>query len=246
MTLPIALERFAAQLRDATPRLARRRTGHRRLRLLGVSLAALTVLGSAAIASGWLGGQPAPDSVKHRLTRQVQLITPEVRAKFGVPIASEAIVGASLDSKHFVWGAPTTNGGYCVGVTSPNAVVDGYGCSGASAGMWGLSYDCDGTVIVGGRIDAFLAPYARILELRHDGRTLDVPLDPARHGFFISRLPSAFFRDVQHDRKTWPRIRILDVRRRLLPPARVNRGRAPPPSHPACGALTRSFSEMAS
>jgi hypothetical protein len=156
-------------------------------------------------------------------------------ASIGTPIAQAAIIGATLDAQHFVWGVPTTTGGYCVGVGGPHRAIGGASCSGAAAGMWGAEYDCDGSVIIGGRIGGLARPTARTLELRHDGRTLRVPIDPSRHGFFIARLPATFFRDVTlHGRRTWPRAAVLDAHGRIVPPVRVNSGPAAPPSRPLC------------
>jgi hypothetical protein len=243
MSIPEALERFAGQLREATQAQARRRTRRRRLQVLAVSLAAVAGLASAAVAGGWLDGKPAPDSVKQALAAELRINVAQIRsaavrqglASIGTPIAKEAIVAASLDAHRFVWGVPTTTGGYCVGVSGPHMAVDGAGCSTASAGMWGSYYDCDGSVIIGGRIGALARPTARTLELRHDGTTLRIPIDPAEHGFFIARLPAAFFRDVAlHVRSTWPRAALLDARGRTVPPIRVNSGPEGPPGQRLC------------
>jgi hypothetical protein len=243
MSLPLTLERLAGQLREATGAQARRHARRRRLQVFAVSFAALAALGSVAAASGWLGGKPAPGSVKRALAVQLRFNVAQIRsaavrqgiASIGTPIAKEAIIGATLDAQHFVWGVPTTAGGYCVGVGGVHSAIGGASCSGAAAGMWGASYDCDGSVIAAGRIGGLARPAARTLELRHDGTTLRVPIDPARHGFFIARLPAAFFRDVAlHDRSTWPRSELLDAQGRIVPPVRVNSGLAPPPSRPLC------------
>jgi hypothetical protein len=243
MSLPFTLEQLAGQLREATHAQARRHARRRRLQVLAVSFAAVAVLGSAAVASGWLGGKQAPDSVKRALAVELRLNLAQIRstavrqglASIGTPIAKEAIVAASLDAQHFVWGVPTTTGGYCVGIANPHMAIGGVSCSGAAAGMWGTSYACDGSVIIGGRIAGLARPTARTLELRHDGTTLRIPIDPAQHGFFIARLPAAFFRDVtQHGRRTWPRAAVLNAHGRIVPPVGVNSGPAPPPSRPLC------------
>ena len=239
MSLPVTLERLAGQLREATGAQARRHARRRRLQVLAVSFAAMAALGSVAVAGGWLGGKPAPDSVKRALRVELAASSAQARSVVGAPIASEAIIAASLDARHFVWGAPTTTGGYCVGVSGPHAVIDGASCSTTSGGMWESYYDCDGSVIIGGRITALARPNARTLVLRHDGTTLRIALDPAHHGFFIARLPAAFFGDVtSHDRPFWPRTAIVDALGRVVPPVNVNSGRMAPPDHPLCAAAT--------
>jgi hypothetical protein len=243
MSLPFTLERLAGQLREATGAQARRGARRRRLQVIAVSIAAAAVLGSAAVASGWLGGKPAPDSVKRVLTIELRTHPGEIRsavvrqalASIGTPIVKEAIVAASLDAQHFVWGVPTTTGGYCLGVSGPHLAIGSAGCSGAASGTRGSYYDCDGSVIIWGRIGAIARSAARTLELRHDGTTLRIPLDPALHGFFIARLPAAFFRDVApRNRRLWPRTAVIDARGRVVPPANVNSGRMGPPDHVRC------------
>ena len=142
MSLPVTLERLAGQLREATQAQACRRARRRRLQVLAVSLAAMAALGSVAVAGGWLGGKPAPDSVKRALTNELRAHPGEIRsavvrqaiASIGTPIAKEAVVAASLDARHFVWGVPTTTGGYCIGVSGPHMALGVAGCSGAASG----------------------------------------------------------------------------------------------------------------
>jgi hypothetical protein len=245
MSLPFTLERLAGQLREATGAQARRHARRRRLQLLAVSLLAMAALGSVAVAGGWLGGKPAPDSVKRALTNELRAHPDEIRsavvrqaiASIGKPIVKEAVVAASLDAHDFVWGVPTTTGGYCIGVSEPHVATGVAGCSGAASGTMSSYYDCDGSVIIWGRMGGLARPAARTLELRHDRTTLRVRLDPANHGFFIARLPARFFRDVlPRGRRTWPRYAVLDARGHTAPPERDNTGRMPPPDGVRCTA----------
>ena len=249
MSLPVTLERLAGQLREATRAQARRHARRRRLLVLAVSLAAAAALGSVALASSWLGGKPAPDSVKQALTIELRTNPAQIRsvvarqalASIGTPIANQAIVAASLDAHHFVWGAPTTSGGYCIGISGPQMATGGGGCSGAASGTLTSYYDCDGSVIIGGRIAGGARAAARTLALRHDGKTLRIPIDPALHGFFIARLPAAFFRDVPPRlRRAWPQAAVLDAEGRTVPPVRVDSGRMPPPDRMRCANATHA------
>ncbi len=205
------------------------------LRVLAVVVSALALSGPAAIAGTWLAGPPAPAPVKRALAVELRASTAQVRSLVGSVIPGRAIVGASLDAKHFVWAAPTDRGGYCMGMTDPHAVVDGDSCTSASGGSWGSYYDCDGSVVMGGRMDGLTRARARALEIRHDGTTLRLAIDPGHGGFFIARLRAAFFRDVMpRDRSTWPHYAIVDARGRVIAPARLNAGRLGPPDHVIC------------
>ncbi len=61
-------------------------------------------------AGGWLGGRPAPASVERALTVRLGESTARERALAGSVIPAQAIVGASLDAKRYVWAAPTDKG----------------------------------------------------------------------------------------------------------------------------------------
>jgi hypothetical protein len=234
--LPPNLELFGNQLREATGRRARVLDRRRRIAALASAGLLLVLLSSVAVAAVWLGGRPAPASVTRPLAADARREASQARSLVGRPIASEAIVAASLDVGHFVWGAPTDTGGYCVGLSRPGEALGGYGCSGAAAGMLSSYLDCDGSVVVGGRIAGVARRQARVLTLRLAGRTLRVAIDPALHGFLIARLPGAFFRSVAlHERASWPRMQLLDAAGHAVAPQNVTDGRFPPPNAANCG-----------
>jgi hypothetical protein len=205
------------------------------LRRLALAVAVLALAAPAATADTWLGGPPAPAPVKRALTVELRASTTQMQSLIGSPIPARAIIGASLDARHYVWAAPTDKGAYCMGMTGPHAVVDGDDCTSASGASWGSFSDCDGAVIMGGRIAGPARGTARALEIRSGAMRVRVALDPARHGFFIVRLKAALFRTaLPRDRSTWPRTEIVDAGGRAVGPARVNPTRLPPPDRVIC------------
>jgi hypothetical protein len=206
----------------------------RRVIALATVLAAFAALVPATLAGTSLGGTRAPDWVRRQLAFQVQHETSQQRSVIGAPIAAQAITAAALDSTSIVWGAPTDNGGYCVGLTRPRQ-VSGFGCSTQSAGMISSYVDCDTTVVVGGRIPRVARATARSIELRRAGHRLQIAIQPVRNGFFIGRVPGSFFAGVQpHARATWARFQVVDAQHRVIAPANVTGGPLPPPNAAAC------------
>jgi hypothetical protein len=206
----------------------------RRLVAFAVVLAACAALTPATPAGASLGGTRAPDWVRRQLAFQEQHETSQQRSVIGAPIAGRAIVAAALDSTYLVWGAPTDKGGYCVGLTRPRQ-VSGFGCSTQSAGMISSYVDCDATVVVGGRIPRVARATARSIELRLAGRRLQIAIQPARHGFFIGRVPGSFFAGVEPGaRATWAHFQVVDAQRQVIAPANVTGGPLPPPNAASC------------
>ena len=202
----------------------------------GVALAAalLAFFAPAATAGTWLGAPPAPAIVKGVLRVELRASTTPVRL-IGSVIPEQAIIGASLDARHYVWAAPTDRGGYCMGMTGPLAVIGGNTCTSASGGSWGSFYDCDGAVIMGGRIARSARATARALEIRSGAATVRVALDRSHHGFFIARLNASLFRTAGAlDRRRWPRFAVVDARGRVITPTRVNAGRLQRPVRVLC------------
>jgi hypothetical protein len=195
------------------------------LRRLALAAAVLATSVPAVTAATWLGGKPAPASVERALSVELRATAGEAASPIGTPLPGRAIVAASLDATHFVWGVPTDKGAYCMGMTGPHARIDGADCTTASGGSLSSYLDCDGSVIIGGRVARSARRTARALLVRHDGTTLRIALDPARDGFFIARLRASFFRDVvPADRRAWPRTTLVDAAGHVVPPVRVNSG----------------------
>jgi hypothetical protein len=206
----------------------------RRLIALAPVLAAFAVLVPTTLAGSWLGGTRAPDWVRRPLVLQERRETSQERSVIGAPIAGQAIVAAALDPRYLVWGAPTDKGGYCVGLTRPGR-VSGFGCSTQSAGMMSSYLDCDSTVVVGGRIPRVARQTARSIELRRGSRRLQIAIQPAKHGFFIARVPGSFFAGVvASTRATWAHFQVVDAQRQVIAPANVTGGPFPPPNAASC------------